>query len=742
MKKFTSPLVLLLVIFSVFVFIGCNEEEVVDPVPIDNSALDSQVKSANSSSSTSGSTYLVGAGIYDITGPAAEIGLMGFADDTQKNAGISMRLRSRAFVVGDGTNRVVFVSADTWAMSQMAKLKISEKLAADPIMSKYYSAKNVCISATHTHSAPAGFDGYFLYDTVPKGFIKQSFDAIVKGVYNSIVLAHNNAELGKIMVSKGELNKVGWNRSPRMYENNPAAEKALYGNNTDKSMTLLKFVNLSGTEIGMVNWYAVHPTSVGPKNKLITGDNKGHASYMFEKDKGTDYQASKTFVAAFALANAGDVTPNVPFTAHLGSIEAAMDAAEIDHATAVAQEFPWPEAKGEADIEQNISLKVSAVRQYAKAKELYNTATEALKGSVDFRHEWVDMRTLYVKSQDTTTCPGGMGASYSYGSPAENPSPFPLFPEGVTVDSINWSTDFETAFLANFLPGAIGIIYPASQTDAYRACQYPKPVILATGLMTFSPKNIPLTPQIMPLQILKIGNFAIAAIPTEITTMSGRRIKNTVLDGLKPVGVTYSVIASHANTYASYMATKEEYQLQGYEGGGTFFGPNQLLAFQQEFAMMCNAIVSGMAVPEGTVPADITGDTVNFTTGVVLDDKPSSVEFGSVYTQPAASYKRGDIVSAVFWGGHPRNNLMTQKTYLEIEKVNTDGSNAIVARDWDPETKYIWQRDSAAYSKITIVWNTTNAKAGVYRMRHLGHWKSAGGNITSYTGETNTFTLK
>lgn len=40
MKKFTSPLVLLLVIFSVFVFIGCNEEEVVDPVPIDNSALD------------------------------------------------------------------------------------------------------------------------------------------------------------------------------------------------------------------------------------------------------------------------------------------------------------------------------------------------------------------------------------------------------------------------------------------------------------------------------------------------------------------------------------------------------------------------------------------------------------------------------------------------------------------------------------------------------------------------------
>jgi len=739
MKKFMLPLVLLLVVFSVVVFIGC-EEEVVDPVAIDNSALDAQVKAANGSS-TSGSTYLVGAGIYDITGPAAEVNLMGFADDTQKGAGISTRLRARAFVVGDGTNRVVFVSADTWEFSQMAKLKVGEKLAADPIMSKYYSVKNVCISATHTHSAPAGYDGYFLYDTVPQGFIKDSFDAMVNGVYNSIVLAHNNAELGKILVNKGELNKVGWNRSPRMYENNPAAEKALYSSNTDKSMTLLKFVNLSGAEIGMVNWFAVHPDSIGPENKLVSGDNKGHASYIFEKDKGTDYQASKTFVAAFAQANAGDVTPNVPFTAHFGTVESAMDAAEIDRATAVAQGFPWVQAKGEADIEQNLELKLMATRQYAKAKELYNGATEALKGSVDFRHEWVDMRTLYVKSQGVTTCPGGMGASYSYGSPADNPTPFPLFGEGVTVDSVDWNTDFENAFLVNFLPGAIGIIYPASQTDAYKACQYPKPVILATGLMTFSLKNIPLTPQIVPLQVLKIGNLAIGSIPTEVTTMSGRRIKDTLVNGLKSVGVNYSVVASLANTYNSYMATKEEYQLQGYEGGGTFFGPNQLNAFQQELGMMCDAIVSGTAVADGTAPADITGDTINMTTGVVLDDKPASVEFGSVFTQPSASYKRGAIISAVFWGGHPRNNLMTQKTYLEIEKINTDGSTTIVARDWDPETKYIWQRDSTAYSKITIVWNTKNAKAGTYRIRHLGHWKSAGGEISSYTGETNTFTL-
>lgn len=567
MKRFILLFILLFVFFSL-VLIGCEttEDGTSQPVPIDNSALDQKADAGNGTASPESGTYLIGSGIYDITGPAAEVALMGFADGKQKGAGISMRLRSRAFVIGDGINRVVFVSADTWAMSQMVKLRIGQKLAADPVLSKFYSMKNVCISATHTHSAVSGFDGYFLYDVTPKGFIKDSFDAMVNGIYNSIVLAHNNCELGKILINKGDVQKSGWNRSPRMYENNPAEEKALYGSNTDKSMTILKFVNLAGKDIGMINWFAVHPDSIGPENKLISGDNKGHASYMFEKDMGTDYQTSKTFVAAFAQSNAGDITPNVPFTAHFGTVESAMDAAGIDYTDTVALGLPWPQAKGEADIEQNIALKVIATRQYEKAKELYDSATEEINGSIDFRHEWVDMRRLFIESEGVTTCPGGMGASYSYGSPADNPSPYPLFKEGVTVDSIDWKKDFETAFLSNILPWAIGIIYPATITDAYRNCHYPKPVILATGLMSFSPKKIPLTPQIVPLQVLKIGNFAIGAIPTEVTTMAGRRIKNTLADGLKQVGVTSSVVAGLANTYTSYLATKEEYQLQGYEG--------------------------------------------------------------------------------------------------------------------------------------------------------------------------------
>jgi neutral ceramidase len=191
------------------------------------------------------------------------------------------------------------------------------------------------------------------------------------------------------------------------------------------------------------------------------------------------------------------------------------------------------------------------------------------------------------------------------------------------------------------------------------------------------------------------------------------------------------------------MATKEEYQMQGYEGGGTFFGPNQLLAFQQELGRLCDAIAGGTAVDPGTPPEDITAYTVDFNTGVAFDDKPLAVSFGSVKTQPDESYTRGDVVSAVFWGGHPRNNLMTRKTFLEVERINANGSTTVVARDWDPETKYQWKRNSVAYSHVTISWNTVHAEPGVYRLRHFGHWKSGWtGKIKAYSGETRTFIVR
>jgi len=124
------------------------------------------------------------------------------------------------------------------------------------------------------------------------------------------------------------------------------------------------------------------------------------------------------------------------------------------------------------------------------------------------------------------------------------------------------------------------------------------------------------------LQVLKIGNLAIAGVPAEVTTMAGRRIKKTLIASLGSAGVNYSVVAALANTYTSYLATREEYAMQWYEGACTPFGPNELAAFQQEYTRLCNAITDGTDVDAGPTPEDVTGQTVDFTAKVVFDDVP------------------------------------------------------------------------------------------------------------------------
>lgn len=77
-------------------------------------------------------------------------------------------------------------------------------------------------------------------------------------------------------------------------------------------MTLLRLRRASDNKVvGIVNWYAVHGTSLYNNNTLVAGDNKGVAAALFEKDFGKSDAAAPGFVAGFSQANVGDVSPNV-----------------------------------------------------------------------------------------------------------------------------------------------------------------------------------------------------------------------------------------------------------------------------------------------------------------------------------------------------------------------------------------------------------------------------------------------
>ena len=44
-----------------------------------------------------------------------------------------------------------------------------------------YTNDNVVISATHTHSAPAGYFQYVMYEVMSKGFVRDALNVIVDG---------------------------------------------------------------------------------------------------------------------------------------------------------------------------------------------------------------------------------------------------------------------------------------------------------------------------------------------------------------------------------------------------------------------------------------------------------------------------------------------------------------------------------------------------------------------------------
>ena len=87
--------------------------------------------------------------------------------------------------------------------------------------------------------------------------------------------------------------------------------------------------------------------------------------------------------------------------------------------------------------------------------------------------------------------------------------------------------------------------------------------------------------------------------------MAGRRLRESILEILKSAGIDYLVLATYANAYAGYVTTKEEYDIQHYEGASTHFGPFTLMAFQQEFGKLAKAMKDGKTVSAGPTPRDL-----------------------------------------------------------------------------------------------------------------------------------------
>ncbi|GMH38629.1 hypothetical protein BSKO_06513 [Bryopsis sp. KO-2023] len=657
------------------------------------------------------SQLVVGTGRADITGPAAEVPMMGYAKPEQKTAGIHTRLYARTFIFGESANpkqRFVFVVFDACMATQALTIGVLKELEA--LYGDLYSKENVAISGTHTHSAPGGYSQYVLYQATTLGFIKQSFDALVGGIVQSIVQAHESIKPGRVYVSHGDLLDASINRSPTAYANNPSQERAKYQYNTDKRMTLLKIEEADGTPMGALNWFAVHCTSIGNTNTLISGDNKGIAAQLMEKHFRQE-KGHPDFVAAFAQSNEGDVSPNTQgaFCKNTG------EACTLDESTCngraqdcLGRGPGWPDELKSAEI--------IGTKQWEKAEELYGSAVEEINGTVDFRHTYLDMSNVVVEEDEFgpagKTCPPAMGYSFAAGT-TDGPGSFD-FTQGRTSESPFWRA------VSGFV---------SKPTKEQKECQNPKPILLDTGKMN---KPYPWQPAIVDLVLLRVGQIVIACIPGEFTTMSGRRLTETLYKELAPFwGENVQVLVTGlANTYSSYVTTFEEYQIQRYEGASNIFGPHALQAYIQTFKKMARAMIDGERFGPGPTPPDLRDRQLSFLTPVLFDSAFGN-KFGAVLKQVRKdSFCHGETVEATFRSANPRNDLRTGDSFLFVEKWNpSQNAWQTFLTDDDLSTKFIWHKSTglSALSTAKIIWDIREeTPEGKYRLSHAGNAKELG----------------
>ena len=637
--------------------------------------------------------YLIGRGMADVTGPPVGVQMWGFVREGQITEGIHFRLFSRAFVIAERQTdqRIAFVSVDIGSVTHAIHAEVLDRLRDR--FGDLYSLENVVLSATHTHSGVGGHWLYGVGSPIGGPFYEEYFNAIVDGIVASIAQAHEDLQPGSIQVNEATVEGAGANRSIVAYENNPADERARYAGPTDTKMTLLKFSDASG-DIGMVNWFASHPTAMTYDNRLISGDHKGHASARFEE------LHAAGFVGAFAQSNAGDITPNL----------------NLDNT-----------GPGKDDFE---STRIIAERQLEVAVDLFENANETLSGNIDYRQTYVNFAYLPVDEAFTgngpqTTCPSAYGYAFAAGS-TEDGGGHPLFKEGMTT---------RNAMIDGTVKQLFGLPDP---TERCRECHGEKAILFAAGEL-----DPPGQTQILPLTLARIGQFTLVCVPAEFTTMAGRRLRETVAEVLGESSL-HVVLAGYANDYGGYVTTREEYATQQYEGGHTLFGPWTLAAYQQEFTRLARALRDGVPVDAGPSPIDMRGTVPVTLLSAPADTLPGKVTFGAVAKKAKRSYKAGDTVEVSFWSGDPRNDYRTGNSYLAVQRQ--DAGNWITVatdNDWSTKCRWVKNEDAPAESRFVVTWDIPDDTApGEYRITHEGNYLADDGGVERFAGESRVFKVK
>ncbi len=528
-------------------------------------------------------------------------------------------LFARAFLFQHDNQYACIINLECYMISHHFKKAVLDEIAKR-IPKCPIKAEHLLICTQNTHSAPGGISHYAFHNLSTRGFRPDVFEAYKNACVESFLLAWNAQFEAHLFLNASEIEAsvdVGFNRSLDAYNRNVNVEP-LDDTQThlaiDRMMRQVRITDTQGHERGLINWFGVQGTSISVNNDKIHSDNKGYAASLLENDKSELH----AYVAGFCNDASADVSPNYHGRAKW-----------------------WPRGKFEDEFK---SAYFTGFLQFEKAKSLTEKEDEQIPISnrVECRLQYFDFSSVLCDADfsddglEHRTGNAAAGLAMLSGSPVDNPG----------VDAITYSVLQSWVRYRNFLRKVPLLSKRQSIRDFKNLSEAQGNKLILSelqerkvlGFSNLTKLKLPpglsevgdelkhlyrkgalnehtWVPVIIPIQIILIGELAIAAVPGEITTVAGRRLKEALLNDLQKQGVLDVVLCCNANEYMGYTTTKEEYEETTYERGMTFFGHYTLAALQTCFRRVSTLFESAPDIKStGIQPPEFSPHELNLRT--------------------------------------------------------------------------------------------------------------------------------
>jgi len=298
---------------------------------------------------------------------------------------------------------------------------------------------------------------------------------------------------------------------------------------------------------GFVNWFAVHNTSVSSYNQRIHHDNKGVAAQLFE-------QANPGCIALFAQTSAGDVSPN----------------------------FRWDKKRhlmvGKFD-DQYESASYNGELQFRESQRI--PESHVLHGPLESFQSYVDMATVaaapahgvgfFLGTLEGPGAPRALGPVFKLVARVSKGLHLWRHPEDKKFFEAHGKKDILLDHRKGNLAGIPLNVWKKLPPLPDQTAEAVRQSIKREAMNT-----LPWVPQIIPYQVVRLGQLLLVTLPGEITTHASHRLVKALEEELRGGEIKKILVTTYANGYMGYITTPEEYDLQAYEGGHTVYGRHTL----------------------------------------------------------------------------------------------------------------------------------------------------------------------